>query len=343
MEGKNSMKLMRAFAAAAVACGALAGAASAQTDLRFALDWKFEGPSAPYFVAIDEGYFAEAGLEVTIDSGQGSLDAIPKVASGAYPVGFADINSLAKFLDQNPDAPVIAVMMVYDAPPFAIVSTTAQGVATPTDLEGKILGAPAPDGAYAQWAAFTAAAGVDPSQVTIQNVGFPVREPMLAAGDVDAITGFSFSSFINLKARGVPEEEIVVLLMSDYGLELYGNAIIVNTDYAAENPEIVRAFLAAVARGWATTVEDPASAIDALISRNDLAVPEVELERLEMAIADNVRTPYVVENGMGDVDPERFATALEQLGLTYEFSTPPSLEKLFTSAYLPPQDARTLP
>ena len=116
---------------------AAATAATAQTELPFALDWKFEGPSAPYFAAIDNGHFAEAGLEVEIAAGQGSLDAIPKVATGAFPVGFADINSLIKFLDQNPGAPVTAVMMVYDKPPFAVVGRKSQGVEGPGRSRGQ--------------------------------------------------------------------------------------------------------------------------------------------------------------------------------------------------------------
>jgi NitT/TauT family transport system substrate-binding protein len=96
------------------------------TEIQFALDWRFEGPSAPYFLAIDNGYFAEQGLSVEVTAGQGSLDAIPKVASGAFPMGFADINSLIRFLDQNPGAPVTAVMMTYDSPPFAIVGRSAR-------------------------------------------------------------------------------------------------------------------------------------------------------------------------------------------------------------------------
>ncbi|MEM1345214.1 MAG: ABC transporter substrate-binding protein, partial [Pseudomonadota bacterium] len=125
-------------AAALAASLTLASVASAQTSVPFALDWKFEGPAAPYFAAIDNGHFAAAGLEVEISAGQGSLDAIPKVATGAFPMGFADINSLVKFLDQNPGAPVTAVMMVYDKPPFAIVGRKSLGVSTPKDLEGRV-------------------------------------------------------------------------------------------------------------------------------------------------------------------------------------------------------------
>ncbi len=130
--------------------------------------------------------------------------------------------------------------MVYNNPPFAIISLKKSGVMKPKDLEGRILGAPAPDGAYAQWKAFVAANNIKAKQVTIENVGFPVREPMLAAGEVDAITGFRSHPFLNLKSKGVKEEDINVMLMSDYGLKLYGNTVIVNPDFAAENPQLVK-------------------------------------------------------------------------------------------------------
>ena len=225
---------------------ALAGATAvhAETDLPFALDWKFEGPAAPYFAAIDNGYFGALDLNVTVEAGSGSLDAIPKVATGAFPVGMADINSLIRFLDQNPGAPVIAAMMIYDKPPFAIIGRKSLGIEGPSSLEGKVLGAPPPDGAWAQFPIFAAENDLDVNKIEIEPVGFPTREPMLAEGEVDAITGFSFTSFLNAQRLGVPEEDLVTLLMADYGVDLYGNAIIINTDFAAENPELIKSFLA---------------------------------------------------------------------------------------------------
>ncbi len=320
---------------AALALAALSSAAQAQTNMPFALDWRFEGPSAPYFVAIDQGYFAEAGLSVEISAGQGSLDAIPKVATGAYPMGFADMNSLIKFLDQNPDAPVIGVMMVYDRPPFAIVGRRSLGVESPSDLEGKILGAPPPDGAFAQWPIFVAETGIDASTITIEPVGFPTREPSLAEGTVDAITGFSFTSFLNTARLGVPEEDISVILMADHGVDLYGNVIIANTDFAEANPDAVAAFLEAVAKGWVDTIDDPAAAIEALASRNPAMDSDLELRRLELALEDSVLTDWVREHGMGRIDDDRFANSIEQIRLTYEYQTDPDASLYFTDAFLP--------
>ncbi|APX13390.1 ABC transporter substrate-binding protein [Tateyamaria omphalii] len=334
--------MLKRTLAAFAATAALAGAAMAETDVPFALDWKFEGPAAPYFAAIDNGHFGAADLNVEISAGQGSLDAIPKVASGAFPMGFADINSLVKFLDQNPGAPVTAVMMVYDKPPFAVVGRKSLGVSEPKDLEGRVLGAPPPDGAWAQFPAFATANSLDMDKITVEPVGFPTREPMLAEGNVAAVTGFSFSSFLNLVRLGVPEEDISTILMADYGLELYGNAIIVNTDFASANPEIVTGFLTAIAAGWKDAIADPEAAIASLIDRNPAADAALEQRRLQLAIDANVLTDAVEANGMGAVDADRMATALEQLAETYAFQNAPDASLYFTDAYLPAADARKL-
>jgi NitT/TauT family transport system substrate-binding protein len=331
-----------ALAVAALAVTA-AGEAGAQTALKFALDWKFEGPSAPYFVAIDKGYYKAEGLDVTIDTGPGSVAGIARVAAGTYPLGFFDINSLVKFQDQNPDKKVRAVMMVYDKPPFAIVSLAKTRIDKPKDLEGKVLGAPAPDGAFAQWKAFVQQNGIDASKVTINNIGFPVREPMLAAGEVHAITGFSFSSYFNmLQQKGVAARDVQVMLMADYGLVLYGNAIMVNPDYAKANPKAVAGFVKATIKGVQDTVKDPAAAIKSVMKRNETGDEKIELERLKMALKDNFVTPWVKANGVGGVDMNRLTKSIEQIALTYDFKAKPKAEDVFTSEYLPPAAERKL-
>ena len=306
----------------------------ADTNIQFALDWKFEGPSAPYFYAIDKGYFKDEGMEVEISAGKGSLDAIPKVATGAFPIGFADINSLIKFLDKNPGAPVIGVMMVYDKPPFAIAGRKSLGVSSPADLEGKILGAPPPDGAWAQFPPFAKANNLDMTKIKVEPVGFPTREPMLAEKNVDAITGFSFSMFLNLVRLGVPEDDISIMLMANNGLELYGNSIIVNTDFAKDNPNLVKGFLKAVSKGWSDAIMDPEEAVKSMIKRNPAADLALETRRLKLAIEGNVQTDYVKKNGMGNIDEERMKRALEQIAQTYEFASSPKISGFFTNQYL---------
>jgi NitT/TauT family transport system substrate-binding protein len=314
----------------------VAGSASAQTPIKFSLDFKFEGPAAPFVVAIDKGYFKAEGLDVTIDTAGGSLEPINRVASGTYDMGFGDINSLIKFRDANPTTPIKAVFMVYNKPPFSIVGRKSRGVSSPKDLEGKKLGAPPADGAYAQWPIFVQANNIDASKVTIVSVGFPVREPMLASGEVDAITGFSFSSYINLKDRGVPANDITVLLMADYGVNLYGNTIMVNPKFAAEKPEAVKAFLRAFVKGLHETAKHPAAAVESVIKRNDVAKKDVELERLQIALKDNILTPEVKKNGYGGVEEERLDKSIDQIALTYQFkNAKPKGSDVFDASFLP--------
>ena len=307
----------------------------ADTKVQFALDWKFEGPSAPYFLAIDNGHFKAGGMDVEISPGKGSLNAIPKVATGAFPFGFADINSLIKFIDQNPGAPVTAIMMVYDKPPFAIIGRKSLGINGPADLEGSTLGAPPPDGAWAQFPSFAKANGIDVGKIKVEPLGFPTREPMLAEGKVDSVTGFSFSSFLNLIRLGVPENDITTILMADYGLQLYGNAVIVNTDFAKDNPEIVKKFVVALGAGWKDAINDPKAAIAALVKRNPAADSALEQRRLELAIKANVLSDYVKANGMGGIEKSRFDAAIQQLAETYEYKNKPDAKLYYTDAYLP--------
>jgi NitT/TauT family transport system substrate-binding protein len=330
------MRVLARFTALAVLMAALSSVAAHATDVNFITDFGYNGRHSYFYVALDKGYYKSEGLDVTIDPAAGSLEPITRVASGAYDIGFGDINALIKFRDRNPGAPIKAVFMVYNRPPFAIVTRKSRGVAKPKDLEGKKLGAPAADSAFAQWKILVKANGIDAGKVDVEDVGIPVREPMLAAGQVDAITGFSFSSYVNLKDRGVPVDDIVVLLMSDYGVNLYGNAIIVGQKFAAAHPEAVKGFLRAFTRGLKDAIRDPAAAVDSVIKRNDTAKKDVELERLRMALKDNVLTPEVEANGLGEVDMARLDRAIGQIALTYDFKTRPKASDIFDPSFLPP-------
>jgi NitT/TauT family transport system substrate-binding protein len=327
-----------AFAAAATLP---APPAAAQTAVKFVLDFRIEGPAAPFLLALEKNYFKAEGLDVTIEPGTGSIEAVTRVAAGAFDIGFGDINALIKMRDLK-DAPK-AVFMVYNKPPFAIVARKSRGVVKPKDLEGKKLGAPAADAAFAQWRIFAKVNGIDPSKVAIENIAFAVREPMLAAGQVDAVAGFSFSAYIALKDRGVPADDITVMLMADHGVNLYGNAIIVSQKFATEKPEAVRGFLRAFLRGLKDTIRNPAQGVDAVLKRSNGASKEVELERLRMAIRENIVTPEVKAHGLGGVDIGRLEGSIDQIQAAYGLKSKPKPSDIFDSSFLPAPADRRLP
>jgi NitT/TauT family transport system substrate-binding protein len=339
----NRRAIIAGAAATAGATLALPAFAQAPVNLRLTLDWRFEGPAALFVNGVDKGFFTAEGINLTVDVGNGSRESIPRVASNTYDLGFGDVNSLIRFRDENPTIDLKAVMMVYDRPPFSIVGRKSRGVtADVKSLEGKKFGAPAADAAYAQWPIFKAVNSLNDSAMKFENVGFPVREPMLASGEVDAVFGFSNSSFINIKARGVPESDITLMMMSDYGVQLYGNVIMASPKLMAENPEAIRRFLRALSRSIKDVVKNPDGSIDSVIKRNDVAKREVELERLKMTVDMNVATPWVKANGVGGIDPARWAAALDQIGLTFQFKDKARSGAAFVDTFLPAAADRKL-
>ena len=340
MKKHSSIRRVALVALSAAATIHLTQAALGQTAVKFSLDWKYEGTQAPFLVALDKGYFRVEGLDVTIDTGS-APEAINRLAAETYDMAFTDINLLIKFRDQNPQFRVKTVFMTYNKPAYAIVSRKSRGVTTPKDLEGKRLGAPTADSAFAQWPIFAQANHIDQSKVTILNIGFPVREPMLVAGHVDAVTGLSFSSYINVKYSSVPRDDIVVFLMADFGVRLYGNGIVVSPKFAAGKPDAVKGFLRAYLKGLKDTVKDPAAAIDSVLKRNEVATKPLEVERLQMALHDNILTPEVRAKGFGNVDMARLDKAIEQIALTYPFkSARPKAQEIFDPSFLPAEAER---
>ena len=129
--------------------------------------------------------------------------------------------------------------------------------------------------------------------------------------------------------------------MSDYGVELYGNAIIVSPKFAAEKPEAVRGFLRALCKGVARyDRRSGARPSMTVLKRNELANKDVELERLRMALDQNILTPWVKANGFGGIDRARFEKALDQIGLALTYKNKPKSEDIFDGQFLPPAAER---
>jgi NitT/TauT family transport system substrate-binding protein len=130
------------------------------------------------------------------------------------------------------------------------------------------------------------------------------------------------------------------MLMADYGVTVYGSAIIVNPAFAAAHPDAVKGFLRAYLRGLKKTIAAPASALEYVLERTDAGRKNLELDRLKMVIRDNIVTPEVKANGFGGVDSERFARAIDQLALSYTFKQKPKLNEVFDASFLPPDSER---
>lgn len=312
-----------------------------QTTLRFTLDWAYQGPQAPFLVALYKGYFADEGLNVIIDRGYGSAGAVSTIAGGVYDLGYADINSMIEFNVANPDQALIAIAMVLDYAPFSIVTLKGKGITVPTDLEGKTLGAPAGDASRRLFPLFARATGVDLGKIGTWTTMTPaLRELLLIQGQVDAISAHFFTAVLNLQAAGVAADQIKVFLYADYGLDIYGNAVMCSPRLLQENPDAVRAFLRALTRAWHDTIADPDEAIRILQQRDPLIDPAVEKARLVLAIERCMLTPDVQALGFGDVAMGRLERAIEIIAEAFGLPAVPSACSVFTGAFLPPRADR---
>jgi NitT/TauT family transport system substrate-binding protein len=338
------MTTWRSLAAAALALIAtLAPPAQAQTKVKFALDWLPQGPQAPFITAKASGAFSAAGLDVTIDRGTGSQKTIEQVATGTYDLGYGDVNSMIEYNVKNPGQPLIAIAMVLNTPPFALLSLKKYEVREPKDLAGKNIGAPAGDAPRRLWPIFAKHAGVAPDSVTWTNMAPPLREPALVKGDVKAISAFYFTGYLNLADNlKVPESEIVAFKYSDYGVDLYGNAVIVRVDWLRAHEETARKFVAALTQGFKTVVKDPPAAIAHLKTVDPLINEATELKRLQLAMSANMLNAEVKKNGFGGIDPARMQRAIDQVVQYFELPSKPTVAQVFTDKYLPPPAARRI-
>ncbi|MCM5681377.1 ABC transporter substrate-binding protein [Schlegelella sp. S2-27] len=335
----------RGFIAAALAAVfALAAplAHAQETPIKFQLDWRFEGPSAFFLLPAAKGYYKAEKLSVSVDAGNGSGNAVNRVASGTYDMGFADLAALMEFHANNPTAPnkPVAVMMVYNNTPAAVFSLKKAGIKTPADLAGKKLGAPVFDAGRRAFPIFQKANGV--GTVNWVSMDPPLRETMLARGDVDAITGFYFTSLLNLEARGVKAEDVAVMMYPQHGVKLYGNVIIASEEFLKKHPDAVKAFLRAFTKGAKDVIADPKGAIAVVKERDGIINAALEERRLKLAIDSAIATPDARAEGFGDVNLPRLALMASQV--TDAFSTKSRIDAaaVWNAGYLPSAAERNI-
>ena len=319
----------------------LAGENGHPSVVAFSFDRPINAASAPVVVAMTDGLFSSEGLSVITSVAAGSPEAIARVASGASEFAIVDLNALIRFRS-HASPPVKAVFVLFNKSPYAIIARKSRGIHALADLEGKTLGTADNDLSAGLWPALARRNGINLDHVKRSQISAAVREPMLSAGQVDAVTGFSYQSAVNLRDRGVPADDLAVLRFADYGCEAYGFALIVNPEFAAKHPEAVKGFVRALIAGTNLTIRDEGHAIDEVLTRMEEGSRDLELERLHTVLRDDIQTDEVWRNGLGGVDPARLARSIEQVGEGFKFEKRPSASDIFDDRFLPPRADRLI-
>jgi NitT/TauT family transport system substrate-binding protein len=345
METKKNMlnrrHLLAAAGGAALALPTIRTAA-AQSALRFTLDWALQGNHGMWALAEDRGIYRREQLNVRMDRGFGSGDALVKVGSGAYDVGFADFAGAVKFNAENPANRLVMLYPVFDRTAAAIVTLRGRGMNRPQDVAGKKLGAPEGEGSRLLFPAFARVAGINPGSVSWTSMAANLRDTMLRTGQVDAVTGFLFTVHFNLVGLGIPEEQILGWPYAEHGLDLYGSGVFARAEWLERNQEVAARFVKASVDGLKALLNDVPGGMAALKRREPLFDEALEARRFAMTRDRSIITPNSRANGLGHVDMERarqlIAVNAEALGV----ANPPTVESMFTDRYLPPRSERML-
>lgn len=304
---------MRTIAPAAVGLVAvlgLAGGTSAAEEATLVLNWVPGGDHAPIYWAKEQGLYADAGVDLTIEPGRGSGEAVQKVGAGAVEFGIADMATALQGRGQGAD--VVGVMSIYANNPYGIYWKKSSGIEDVQDLAGRKIGNPPFDAARQMWPAIADATGLE-GEVEWVNIKPDAKIQSLQADVIDATTSFYNLHYIFERVFG---DDMGFVALRDIGFNPYGNSIIVNGDFMRENPEVVDAFVKTTQKAYATCLEDPEPCNETLAAAASQKMEDVDANwDLVVELMDH---PVNREEALGWFDPDRMAQDLDWVEASFD-------------------------
>jgi len=291
-------------------------------------DFGYNGRHAYFFVALEKGYYKDAGLDVKIIGGNGSVDAIRQVGANNANFGFADAGSLM-LSRANDNIPVALVAIVYARPPQAIFCSAEAGLKTPKDLEGQSIANPAGGSIPDMFPAFAKAAGIDASKVKWVVAASSALPGLLASGKVPCVGQFTVGEPM-LRAQAAPKK-LVRFAFSDSGLSYYGNGIIATEATIKSKPDLVRRFVEATVKGMKAAFADPAEA-GAIMHKHH---PEVDVEVAKDETEAVAELADVKGTPLAQIDPSRMQATLDVVNGAFKLKSPVGASDAYVAGFVP--------
>jgi NitT/TauT family transport system substrate-binding protein len=311
---------------------------AAETAVTIRQDWLHGGHHAAMWVALDKGWYAEKGLNVSIVRGFGSADTAKMIGIGKEQLGQCDAGAIILAQLKGTEQKIVGSYV--PTAPYCFVSPVDKGIRVPKDLEGKTVAVAAASGEYTVWQAFLKKAQVKESAINLNIVSVDILNTQLLTGKVDAVMTYAMSGVALAKVNNLP---INVIMFKDHGVDLYSNSLTVYLPWLAEkgNDEMLRRFLEATYRGLKYALLNPNEAVAIIAKRNpDSIIGEKEqryqLERLRIWAAGNI-TADNKKFGLGHISEEKMRYTNDVI-MEYVHKGPEpklSLDRIYTDKYLP--------
>jgi NitT/TauT family transport system substrate-binding protein len=306
--------------------------AGAADKVTLKLNWVPGGDHCFYFVAKENGFYKEKGLEVTIERGQGSGDTVKRVELNTVDIGLADTGTLV--VARSKGAKVKVIGMIYSTSPNGIKTWQGSGVTKPKDLEGRKVGVPAGDAQRVLWPALVAANGIDGDKVTLINIQPSAKAQSLAAKQVDAVFDWIVGNQGYWEA-GLDKGKLVLIPWAKYGVNPYGNALMASEKTIQERPDVLRRFMDATMRAWKWSIENPEKASEIFIK----SAPEVPLLAALGRFADDIQglvdVPMNQKNRLGWIDKGRMEETVNNINKYFQVERPVTAQEMYTVEFLP--------